>query len=126
MSKRNKETDPIRKLWQIFKAGKNEIFFIISLYNMFQLWRVTENDMNNFYKLLFGLVILGLLIGYVEIKKLRPSQTFLNPYTQDNIRAGLLQTEGFIETIKGNKELAIEKFIESINIRKRWLDKDNV
>jgi hypothetical protein len=119
---KKKQTGLFRKLWVIFRDGKGEIWFLMSLYNTFQLWKMRQQNMNTFYLMMIGLFGLALVWGYIDIKKVKTSNPYLQPYAQDTLKASILLYDGFIELIDGQMENAKQYFIDAKELREKWID----
>ena len=129
-----RETGLFRKAWIFFKKGKSEIWFVISLYNTIQLWTIQGI---NPYRGCCVLVLLGVsafFLGIFLTKKVETTNPYVNPYTQDNIKASILFYEAFkiyienelefdLDEAESNLNIALEKVNEALKIRYKWRDK---
>ena len=128
-----KQTDRLRKLYKYFKAGRGEISFAISLYQLFLLFQLS--GVNAYLRIVMAgsiISLLGVSIGWVSIKYLDTTSPYVMPYTQSYIRKDVLELMGLIEMnhalfengtigIKGY-EAANIKFTQALDIRVQWLD----
>jgi len=130
--KMKRHTGILRKMWIFFKKGKAEIWFLISLYNTIQLWALGGVNITYGIMALIGLAIGAFFIGIVLTKKVETTNPYVNPYTQDNIKASILFYEAFklyledCERIVQEKEKlkeSINKVDEALQIRYNWLDR---
>lgn len=124
-----KETDLIRKLYKYFKSGKGEIAFLISIYQLFLLFELTGNQaIIKIFFVSIGITIIGLIIGYVSVKKLDTTSPYVMPYTQDYIKKDVLQLYALLEIVDELNKKGIEtgnarKYIlEGLKYREKWLD----
>lgn len=86
-----KETDFIRKLWDYFKNGKSEISFLISLYQLYLIYLIRDNNSLDHVVLIgIGFFIVSIVIGFFSVKKVKPTTVYTNPFSQDNIDLSLL------------------------------------
>lgn len=122
MAEMSKQTGLFRKLWIYFKKGKTEIWFLIGIWNTIQLWGLRGQD-QRFIVILFGVFSIGsLFVGYILIKKVETTQTYVSPATQDAIKSSVNINEGFIQLCLGNNDIAIRYFKEARRLREKWLD----
>lgn len=66
------------------------------------------------------MLILSLIVGYITIKKIEPTNPFVTPFTQDSIEASILFYTAFQLYIEGDPENAHRLLNKSIELRKRW------
>jgi len=118
-----RQTGLFRKSWIFFKKGKSEIWFLISLYNTIQLWTLRGLNIYNGVLFLIALAISAFFLGIVLTKKVDTTNPYVNPYTQDNIKASILFYQAMREWFKGNTDKAFELIDKSLEIRYKWLDK---
>ncbi len=129
-----KQTDRVRKLYKYFKAGRGEMAFAISLFQLFLLFELTEVDA--YVRILIAGVVIslcGVSIGWFSVKYLDTTSPYVMPYTQDYIRKDVLQLRGLMNL---NNALYVNGFINEVQykkinddfdrglkLRSRWLDK---
>jgi hypothetical protein len=125
-----KNTGTLRKTWVYFKKGKNESAFLLSIYNTVLIWWNLGNwdayfkNMKLFIILFFPtFIIISILVGKYVTRNVDTTNPYINPFTQDNISAGILSSEALMDFFDGNIGLAKTKIKQSITIRERWMDK---
>jgi hypothetical protein len=124
-----KETDLIRKMYKYFKSDKGEIAFLISIYQLFLLFELTGNKaITRIFLVSIGLIIIGLIIGYVSVKKLDTTSPYVMPYTQDYIRKDCLELIAMRNMLMQLEEKEIinseprELIDKALEHRLKWLD----
>ncbi len=122
------ETGPFRRYWNYFKRGKNEINFLLNIYQTIVIiWGATnKGNVKALYvfTIIFGLLlaIASILIGEYAIKKLDPTLPLLNPFSQDVIRYRSLMARGHRYLADGQGGLAGRVFDDAERVLIRWLN----
>ena len=127
---RDRKTGIIRKTWTYFKKGKAEITFVLSIYNTVLIWWSLGN-LNVYFKnikifiMLFAPIylIISIIMGKYITRNVDTTNAYINPFTQDNLTAGILTSEALMDFFDGNTNSAVSKIKQSIEIRERWIDK---
>jgi hypothetical protein len=127
---RDRKTGIIRKTWTYFKKGKAEITFVLSIYNTVLIWWSLGN-LNVYFKnikifiMLFAPIylIISIIMGKYITRNVETTNAYINPFTQDSLTAGILTSEALMEFFDGNRNSAVSKLKQSIEIRERWIDK---
>ena len=128
-NKVKKETDIFRKTYKYFKAGKGEISFFVSMYQLFLLF-VLAGDYALIKVIILGcvLIVLNFLAGWYSVKKLDTTSPYVMPYTQDYIKKDVLELKAlasFFEQMHNKgyiDSLPQDLIFEALPLREKWVD----
>lgn len=124
-----KETGRFRQLWIYFKKGKNEINFLMNIYQtlilIFSISFIGDMPLRliilGTFLFAISFMFIAVIIGRYTAKKVDPSGAFISPYAQDENQYRLNLSRGFIYMINENKEQAIYHFKNCERISLKWL-----
>ena len=125
-----KETGFFREQWSYFKKGKNEINFMMNVYQtlilLFSISFLGDLPVSTilFITILFvvGFVITANRIGRYTAKKVDTSGFYVSPFFQDQTHYRINLLWGLMHITDNEK--AQELFLDAININERWLRDD--
>lgn len=122
-------TGPIRKHWNYFKRGKNEINFLLNIYQtIIIIWAGSQigGGFKNLvmFSVIFGVILLlvSIAIGKYSLTKVDTALAFINPFTQDVTVYRSLMAEGFRAQAVGNHEEAIKCFEDARLVLRKWVN----
>lgn len=108
-------TDKLRQVIAYLKAGRAEINFILGFYTAYKVSGLAPAQVLSVGAL--GALAL-LILGFISIEYLSPSNQYINPWNQDFIKHRLL----FVEALKTeDQETRIRLLDESAQVLSSWL-----
>lgn len=123
------ETGIIREHWNYFKRGKNEINFLLNVYQTIIIIWAGSQIAGGFFVLVGLTFVLGIIliivsvgIGKYSLTKVDPALAFINPFTQDIVVYRSFMAKGLLAQNEGNLGDAIYNFMKAEGILKRWLN----
>lgn len=126
------ETGVLRTYWMFFKKGKNELNFILNVYQtlilIFSISFIGELPLNTIalVTVAFGLFFLALAVyvGRYSAHKVDPQAIYMSPYHQDITLTWIALANGLEAMMKGDDLQASGCFREARAIQARWVRED--
>lgn len=115
-------TGILKKIYLAFKRGKNEGTFFISLYTFLIVSGTTAMKTLTYG---LGVIVIFIIVGWYLIYFVDTTQNRMNPFSQDNLKAGYYHRLGLIMLTKGEYQLAEKYFIQSNEIMVNWIEEIN-
>lgn len=124
-----KETGFFREQWTFFKKGKNEINFMMNVYQtlilLFSMSFIGNLPLSTLLILTSIFVIMFIIIanriGKYTARKVDTSGFYVSPYFQDQTRYRINLLKGILAIIPLKNIEARMGIIEAIEINKKWL-----
>jgi len=123
IGKRIRDSTIAKKLidiWNLFRRGKNEITFLVSLYTLYKVEGLSNGNLNILlYAAAF--IIAALIFGIIGKKIIDPyNSTRLSPYLQDAIKADIHHWQSILYYIQGNDGEALHHAEKAIKLLEKW------
>ena len=125
------QTGPVRKYWNYFKRGKNEINFLLNIYQTIIIIWAGSQIGGGFktlvvFSVIFGiaLFIVSIIIGKYSLTKVDTALAFINPFTQDIVLYRARMALGMYYLANGNRKDAAEYFEKADQGLDRWINVD--
>lgn len=130
--KTGKETGLFREQWTYFKKGKNEINFMMNVYQtlilLFSMSVMGDLPLTKLLGLtavfVVSFFVIANRIGNYTTKKVDPSGKFVSIYAQDENKFRVQLCRGLIHMSKGNSEQAINHFRNAEKISLWWIKEE--
>jgi len=118
--RRSQVAKTVIDVWNLFRRGKNEITFLVSLYTLYRVETLSDGTLNLLlYTFLFIVAALG--FGILGKRIIDPyNSTRLSPYMQDAIKADILHWRSLHAHIQDHPEEAARYAEEAIRLLEKW------
>lgn len=126
---RNKNTGPMRKIWNKFKRGMSEINFILNITQTLVILWASESYGQMFTNFYVFFILASMVIGFAAIsvggfaiKNVDPTLSILNPFAQDMVKQRQAISMGLYFLAEDNQGPALTMFKLASDITERWIE----